>query len=155
MNTNGDKSIDVTNCLDRRFQREGDRYVWKSTVGKFMVIVIPWRTNAETDCVRVVVYDCLTDLEVEEWSHSVRCTDNWRERLQELVGKAMIRAQHRPFCPACPSQGIERVHLLVKRSVRNKRQFFGCANYRITGCHFTLNIDRQFEYATESFSRTA
>src|SRR5215510_6969469 len=113
MNTNGDTSIDMTNCLDRRFQVDGDRYVWKSTIGKFMVSVIPWRTTTETDCVRVVVYDCLTDLEVEEWSHSVRCTDNWRERLQELVGKAMIQAQHRPICPDC-NHSEARVPLVVR-----------------------------------------
>jgi len=87
---------DLRNCLDRRFQLDGDAYTWRSTVGKFAVTVVPWRTNAETNCVRVAVSDCLTGLEVHQWTHSVRCTDNWRERLQELVGKAMIRAQHRP-----------------------------------------------------------
>jgi hypothetical protein len=115
---------DLRNCLDRRFQLDGDRYTWRSTVGKFAVTVVPWRTNAETNCVRVVVCDCLTDLEVEDWSHSVRCTDNWRERLQELVGKAMIRAQHRPFCPACTSQVPERVPLLVRTSVSTAGFFF-------------------------------
>ncbi len=123
---------DLRNCLDRRFQLAGDRYTWKSTVGRFAVTVIPWRTNADTNCVRVAVSDCLTDLEIDQWNHSVRCTDNWRERLQELVGKAMIRAQHRPFCPACSSQGTDRVHLLLRTSMRTKNQFYGCANYRTT-----------------------
>jgi len=144
MNCNGEKSIDVRNCLDRRFQLDGDRYIWRSTVGKFIVSVIPWRTNANTDCVRVVVYDCLTDLEVEEWSHSVRCTDNWRERLQELVGKAMIRAQHRPMCPDCNQSGAECVPLVVRASAKNRSQFFGCANYREKGCRQTLSIDHAF-----------
>src|SRR5262245_37535582 len=130
MNTNGDKSIDVTNCLDRRFQVDSDRYVWKSTVGKFMVIVSPWRTNADTDCVRVVVYDCLTDREVDVGSHSVRCTANGRDRLQELVGKALIRPQHRPFCPICRLKLSEDASLLVRTSLRNKSQFFGCISYR-------------------------
>jgi hypothetical protein len=140
---------DLRNCLDRRFQLDGDRYTWKSTVGKFAVTVVPWRTTAETNCVRVVVSDCLSDLEVAHWSHSVRCTDNWRERLQELVGKAMIRSQHRPFCPACGSQGTERVPLLIKTSVRNKSQFFGCANYRTTDCHYTVSVGRAFECEDE------
>jgi hypothetical protein len=152
MNSNGDKSIDVRNCLDRRFQIDGDRYVWKSTVGMFMVSVIPWRTSTETDCVRVVVYDCLTDLEVEDWSHSVRCTDNWRERLQELVGKAMIRAQHRPLCPSCNTQGSERVLLLVRTSVKNRTQFFGCANYHTSNCRLTWSISRAFELGTRAFT---
>jgi hypothetical protein len=145
MNPNGDTSIDVTNCLDRRFQRDGERYVWKSTVGKFMVSVIPWRTSTDTNCVRVVVYDCLTDLEVEAWSHSVRCTDSWRERLQELIGKAIIRAQHRPFCLSCSSHAAERVPMLVRTSVRTKSQFFGCANYYKTDCHYTLCVNRAFD----------
>ena len=96
MHSNGDKSIDVRNCLDRRFQLDRDHYVWKSTIGKFTANVIPWRTSTEADCVRVLGYDCLKDLEVQDWSHSVRCTDNWRERLQELVGKAMIRPKIDP-----------------------------------------------------------
>lgn len=140
---------DLRNCLDRRFQLDGDRFTWRSTVGKFAVTVVPWRTNAETNCVRVVVSDCLTDLEVDEWTHSVRCTDNWRERLQELVGKAMIRAQHRPFCPACSSCGTERIPLLVRTSVRNKSQFFGCANYRTSDCHYTVGVNRVFECEIE------
>jgi hypothetical protein len=135
---------DLRNCLDRRFQLDGDRYSWRSTVGKFAVTVVPWQTNAETNCVRVVVSDCLTDLEVEDWSHSVRCTENWRERLQELVGKAMIRSQHRPFCRGS-SHGIEQVPLLVKASARNKSQFFGCANYRSTNCNYTVDVARAFE----------
>jgi hypothetical protein len=137
------------NCLDRRFQLDGDVYTWRSTVGKFAVTVAPLRTNAETNCVRVVVFDCLSDLEVEEWTHSVRCTDNWRERLQEFVGKAMIRAQHRPMCPDCSSAGSERVPMIIKTSARNKRQFFGCANYRKTDCHYTVSIGRAFECAAE------
>ncbi len=136
---------DLRNCVDRRFQLDDDKYTWRSTVGKFAVMVVPWRTSAETNCVRVMVGDCLTDLNVDEWTRSVRCTDNWRERLQELVGKAMIRAQHRPSCPACSLQGTESVPLLVRASVRNKSQFFGCANYRKANCHYTLSIKRAFE----------
>jgi len=147
---------DLRNCLDRRFQLDGDVYTWRSTVGKFAVTVVPWRTNVETDCVRVVVSDCLTDLEIDEWTHSVRCTDNWRERLQELVGKAMIRAQHRPLCPACSSQGSESVPLLLRTSVRNKSQFFGCANYHKTDCRHTVSIDRAFENGrAESINKTS
>ncbi|SRR5258705_2204541 len=78
---------------------------------------VPRQMNAETNCVRVAVSDGITDLEVDDWTHSVRCTDNWRERLQELAGKAMIRAQHRPLCPACSSGGSERVPLLVRTSL--------------------------------------
>src|SRR5438552_2968133 len=103
---NYDSGIDLRNCLDRRFQCDRDVYTWRSTVGKFTVSVAPFRTNAETTCVRVGVSDCLSDLEVEEWTHSVRCTDNWRERLQELVGKAMIRAQHRPICPVAARREV-------------------------------------------------
>jgi hypothetical protein len=143
---------DLRNCIDRRFQLNGDVYNWKSTVGKFAVTVVPWRTNADMDCARVVVSDCLTDLEVDEWTHSVRCTGNWRERLQELVGKAMIRAQHRPFCPACSAHGPERVPLLVRTSVRNKSQFFGCSNYRALDCHYTVSIDCAFECTNHSLS---
>lgn len=146
---------DLRNCLDRRFQLDGDRYTWRSTVGKFIVDVVLWRTNAETDCVRVVVSDCLTDLEVDEWSHSVRCTDNWRERLQELVGKAMIRAQHRPSCAACSSQGPECVPMLVRTSARLKSQFFGCANYRKTKCRRTVSVNRAFEDWTRSQIKSA
>src|SRR4030095_13721050 len=120
MNSNHESLMDLRNCLDRRFKFDGDRYVWRSTVGKFAVSVIPWRTSADTECVRVVVYDCLTGLEVDEWSHSVRCTDNWRERLQELVGKAMIRAQHRPVCPACSSHANESAPLVLRTSVRQE-----------------------------------
>jgi hypothetical protein len=141
---------DLRNCLDRRFQLDGDKYTWTSTVGKFAVTVVPWQTNAQADCVRVGVNDCITDLEVDEWSHSVRCTDNWRERLQELVGKAMIRAQHRPFCPACSSQGTELVPLLVRASARNRSQFFGCANYWTTDCHYTANLDHALECDSQS-----
>jgi hypothetical protein len=67
---------DLRNCLDRRFQLDDDRYTWTSTVGKFAVTVVPWQTSAQTDCVRVSVTDCITDLELDEWTHSVRCTDN-------------------------------------------------------------------------------
>jgi hypothetical protein len=130
MNSNGDKSIDVRNCLDRRFQLDGDRYVWKSTVGMFTVSVIPWRTSTETDCVRVVVYDCLTELEVEDWSHSVRCTNSWRARLQELIDKAMISAQHRPICHDCTQLGGDLVPMLVRTSTKHKGAVFGCANFR-------------------------
>jgi hypothetical protein len=144
-----DSGIDLRNCLDRRFQLDGDVYIWRSTVGRFAVTVAPLRTNAETNCVRVVVFDCLSDLEVEDWTHSVRCTDNWRERLQELVGKAMIRAQHRPFCRDCSPAGRERVPLMVKTSAKHKSQFFGCANYRSTDCRYTLSVDRAFEYVAE------
>jgi|GEM_PF-2911096 len=147
MNSNGDKSIDITNCLDRRFLRDGDRYIWKSTVGKFMVTVIPFRTNSDTDCVRVVVYDCLTDLEVEDWSHWVRCTANWRERLQESVGKAMIRAQHRPSCPLCTPQQAHQLPLLIRTSVKNNSQFFGCSNYHALNCRYTISLGRAFELA--------
>jgi len=140
-----DPVIDIRNCLDRRFLRDGDFYTWRSTVGKFAVTVVPFRTKAETNCVRVGVFDCLSNLEVEEWTHSIRCTDNWRERLQELVGKAMIRAQHRPICPACSSAGSERVSLLVRTSLRNKSQFFGCVNYRLTDCRYTLSVDCAFD----------
>lgn len=146
---------DLRNCLDRRFQLDSDRYTWRSTVGKFAVTVVPWQTNAETNCVRVVVYDCLTDLEVAEWTRSVRCTDNWRERLQELVGKAMIRAQHRPICPDCSQEGGERVPLLVRTSARHKSQFFGCANYRKTECRRTVSVNRAFEGWTESPMKTS
>lgn len=145
MKSNGDKSIDLQNCLDRRFELDGDRYVWKSTVGKFMVSVIPWRMNNNTDCVRVAVYDCLTDVEVGGWSHSVRCSDNWRERLQESVGKAMIRAQHRPVCPDCSEAEGERIPMLVRTSSRNRSQFFGCTSYRKRGCRRTVSVDRAFE----------
>ena len=145
INPNPECSLDLRNCLDRRFQLDGDRYVWRSTVGKFAVIVIPWRTSAESDCVRVVVYDCLTDVEVDEWSHSVRCRDNWRERLQELVGKAMIRAQHRPSCPNCTKPEDKRVPMVVRRSARNKSQFLGCANYRTAACRCTIDIVLAFE----------
>ncbi|CAN5883364.1 hypothetical protein BH18ACI4_BH18ACI4_00830 [soil metagenome] len=136
---------DLRNCLDRRFQLDGDGYTWRSTVGKFTVTVAPWRTNAESNCVRVAVSDGLTDLEVDAWTHSVRCTDNWRERLQELVGKAMIRAQHRPICPNCSQLGGELVPMLVRTSIKHKSQFFGCANYRKTGCPHTVSIDLAFE----------
>ncbi len=136
---------DLRNCLDRRFQLDDDRYTWRSTVGKFAVTVIPWQTNAETNCVRVVVSDCLTDLEVDQWSHSVRCTDNWRERLQELVGKAMIRAQHRPVCPDCSQVDGEQVPMLLRASSRHRTQFFGCANYMKMDCRHSVNIDRAFE----------
>lgn len=148
MNSNHESPMDLRNCLDRRFQFDGERYVWRSTVGKFAVSVIPWRTSGDHDCIRVAVYDCLSDLEVEEWSHSVRCTENWRERLQELVGKAMIRAQHRPVCASCSSLGIERVPMLIKNSMKYKMQFFGCANYRATDCHYTTRVDRAFEAQT-------
>src|SRR4030095_9021151 len=140
MNSNHESLIDLRNCLDRRFQFDGDRYVWRSTVGKFAVSVIPWRTSADSDCIRVAVYDCLSDLEVEGWSHSVRCTENWRERLQELVGKAMIRAQHRPVCIECNHPGGDVAPMLIRTSTRNKSQFFGCFNYRGSGCHHTLSV---------------
>jgi hypothetical protein len=144
---------DMRNCLDRRFQLDGDRYIWRSTVGQFAVTVVPWRTNAETDCVRVVVSDCLTDLEVDQWTHSVRCTDNWRERLQELVGKAMIRAQHRPTCSDC-GPGGEQMPMLVRTSSRYGTQFFGCANYLKRGCRHTLSIDRAFEDSVGSIGKS-
>jgi hypothetical protein len=150
MTSNNERSIDLRNCLDRRFQLDGDGYVWRSTVGKFAVSVVSWRTSSETDCVRVVVYDCLTDLEVDDWTHSVRCTHNWRERLQELVGKAMIRAQHRPVCPTCACVGREEVPLLVRASLRNRSQFFGCANYRTADCRYTLSLECAFEFNTQS-----
>src|SRR5688500_20161419 len=98
MDSQNEPSMNLRNCLDRRFQFDGNCYLWKSTVGKFAVSVIPWRTSAYTDCVRVVVYDCISDVEVDGWRHSVRCTDNWRERLQESVGKARIRAPQRRVC---------------------------------------------------------
>lgn len=144
MNSNYESPIDLRNCLDRRFQFEVDRYVWRSTVGKFAVSVIPWQTSADTDCVRVAVYDCLSDLEVDEWSHSVRCSDNWRERLQELVGKAMIRAQHRPVCPNC-TKPEALVPMLVRASAKHKSQFFGCANYHKADCRHVVSLNRAFE----------
>jgi len=143
---------DLRNCLDRRFQLDGDRYAWISTVGKFAVTVLPWRTNTETDCVRVAVKDCITDLEVDEWTHSVRCTDNWRERLQELVGKAMIRAQHRPVCPNCSQADGEQVPMLVRTSARRRTQFFGCANYRTTDCHYTVSVECAFDIKAQNLS---
>jgi len=132
------KLHDLRNCLDRRFQQNGDGYIWKSRVGKFTVAVVPWQTIAETDCVRVAVTDCLTGVEVDAWTHSVRCSDNWRERLQELVGKAMIRAQHRLTCSKCSQPSGELVTMVVRTSQKHKRQFFGCANYRKTDCRHTL-----------------
>jgi len=140
----------VRNCLDRRSQLDGDVYTWKSTVGKFAVTVVLWRINAETNCVRVAVSDCLTDLEVDQWTHSVRCTDNWRERLQEPVGKAMIRAQHRPICSSCTQPGGDLVPMLVRTSAKHKSQFFGCANYRKTDCRHTVSIDHAFEDTAEA-----
>jgi hypothetical protein len=155
MNSSNEPSIDLRNCLDRRFQFDGDCYVWRSTVGKFAVTVIPWRTNAESDCVRVAVTDCLTDLEVEEWTHSVRCTDNWRERLQELVGKAMIRAQHRPNCLSCSQPGRVLVPMLLRTSAKHQSQFFGCANYKKTDCRRTISIEHAFECESQGLSMTS
>ncbi len=136
---------DLRTCLDRRFQLDGDGYIWRSTVGKFAVSVVPWRTSADTDCLRVTVFDCLTNLEIDEWTHSVRCTDNWRERLQELVGKAMIRAQHRPMCTNCTESEGEMVPMVVRTSAKHKSQFFGCINYRDTHCRHTARIRTRSE----------
>ena len=149
MNSNHESPSRLRNCLDRRFQFDGDRYVWRSTVGKFAVSVNLWRTKTDTNCVRVAVYDCLSDLEVEEWTHSVRCIDNWRERLQELVGKSMIRAQHRPICPNCSQREKQIVPLLVRTALRTNCQFFGCSNYRSADCRYTLSIKGAFDGGTE------
>ena len=85
--------------------------------------------------------DLITNTMIADWSHDVMCGEgDWRDRLQSLTGKLLIKAQHRPFCARCNAP------LRVKTNKENSRQFFGCRNYQGgRGCRYTKDLDLAFE----------
>jgi hypothetical protein len=57
----------------------------------------------------------------------------------------MIRAQHRPFCPTCSRSTNAIVPMLVRISLKNRSQFFGCVNYRTSDCRRTVSLTAAFD----------
>lgn len=142
--------FDFANCLDRRFKRAGDGYRWASTIGEFEVAIAAARNEVgEVYGVEVSVFDLLAaGREVEWWRHMVRVTrGGWRERLQKQVGKALIRAPHRPLCAPCgDDKAGRRAPLVIRRSERTRRQFFGCVNFNTRpSCRYTLDVELAFD----------
>lgn len=142
MTTGRDKNRHyIKTCVDRRFKWNGQAFEWSDPLYKFRITVEPTRTQTGTDIVRVTITDVITSTTVSDWSHDIICGEgDWRDRLQALVGKLSIKAQHRPFCPYCNAP------LRVKSNKEATRQFFGCRNYQGgRGCRHTKDLDSAFE----------
>lgn len=141
----------IKNCVDRRFTWDGKAFVWSHPTYKFEIVVTPTQTQTGSDIVTVTITDKATNALIKKWSHDIQCGEgDWRDRLQALTGKLLIKAQHRPFCPNC------QIPLQVKTTKKGDRQFFGCPNYRgpSKGCHHTKDISKAFETDTEVHLRS-
>lgn len=141
MSVSGKNRHLIRTCVERSFEWDGSSYRWRHAKYRFLIVVEPTQTGTGSDIVRVTFTDLTTNNVVDDWSHDVLCGEgDWRDRLQALVGKLLIKAQHRPFCPRC------RLPLLVKTTREGGRQFFGCRNYNGgTGCGYTRDLSAAFD----------
>lgn len=88
---------------------------------------------------------------INDWTHTVQCEGpGWRGRLQTAVGRNLIRAQHRPRCPACR----DGAPLVTRNRADGSAQFFGCRNFHQHGCPYTLDVERAFDPAAPYAERT-
>jgi hypothetical protein len=86
-----------------------------------------------------------TRAEVADWSRDIACEGGWRETLQTWSGLSQVRAQHRPLCGLCRAAGGRRVPMVVRTVRRTGAQYFGCSNFPVNGCAYTLEILRAFD----------
>lgn len=142
----GSDEPDLRACLDRRFEETAPGgYVWTSRAGRFTVSVGVMSRDAGPRRVRVAVTDDITRAEVAAWSRDIVCREGWRETLQMWSGLSQVRAQHRPLCGRCRAGGGRRVPMVVRTVRGTGAQFFGCSNFPVDGCPYTLEVPRAFD----------
>lgn len=91
--------------------------------------------GAEKNSLIITVTDDDAGEEIELWRTELRLSGNWKRRLRQFSGEALVLCQSRPRCPKCGALVV-----LVRRR-DGSVQFFGCTKFRSTPrCNGSLNI---------------
>src|SRR5205823_5198397 len=76
----------------------GTGWAWKSERGGMTASV---KFGAEKNSLVIAVFDAETDEEIELWRSELRLTGQWKRRLRQFSGEALVLCQTRPRCPKC------------------------------------------------------
>lgn len=119
----------VKSCLPFLFNEDGEGWAWRSERANMTAVV---EQGGEKNTLVVKVVDDESGQEIGLWVTELRLTGQWRRRLRQSSGEALVLAQTRPQCPICKAP--------VKLRTRgaDSRQFFGCSNF--PSCRGSLNI---------------
>lgn len=153
--------VSFKQCLGRDFKRT-DSYRQEISFGyssPCQIEVRVWTTvDSSTgrarplgsDAIRVVVFDRLAGRKIEPWSSVLNRVGDCLDRLEAVVGHAVLRAKKRPSCSKCGSQ--------MRICGKPEDQFWGCPNYysstRCTGAR-NLSLSGQQPSTPRRITATA
>lgn len=107
----------------------GIGWAWKSERAGMTASV---KFGAEKNSLVIAVFDAETNEEIELWRSELRLTGQWKRRLRQFSGEALVLCQTRPRCPKCGEPAT------LRRRREGGAQFFGCTRY--PKCNGLLNI---------------
>lgn len=109
----------------------GSGWAWHS---EFPNLTASVKFGEKKNSLIVAVSDDEAGEEIELWRTELHLTGQWKRRLRQLSGEALVLCQSRPRCPKCSA-----VVKLIRRN-EDRVQFFGCSNFRSSSCNGSLNI---------------
>lgn len=86
----------------------------------------------EKNSLVISVLDTEAGEEIELWRSELRLTGQWKRRLRQLSGEALVLGQTRPRCPRCGKP------VRLRRCGEDRAQFYGCSQF--PRCQGSLSI---------------
>lgn len=120
------------NYRRRRDTEHGYHWIYRDAKTTLSAHVYP---NVDRDIINISIFDDRNPDEsklIKKWSGDLRMTGDWKRRLRQAAGEAIVLAHQRPRCPNC------RKPLILRERRSDQHQFFGCEDY--PSCNGSISI---------------